>query len=137
MVKNKQIHGSLDTNILVRIILGDVPKQIKHIEKILSGDKRYAVSNHAIFELIFVLEKYYGIKRDIVNENIQNIIENEVFITNKTYLTKVMSTYLEHSKLSIIDCALAIQAKEQDTLPFYTFDKALAKAFPDITKIPM
>ena len=130
------MRGSLDTNILLRLILGELPEQSLAIEKLLAAGGSFVVTDSAIFEMVYVLEKLYSLPRARVVENVQTIIRNEQFICSRILLEQIIDLYLLESKLSIIDCALTRYAESSNSLPLFTFDKALAKACPDSTALP-
>jgi predicted nucleic-acid-binding protein len=128
--------GSLDTNVLLRLILNDVPEQYLVIKKLLASGSNFTVADAALFEMIYVLEKVYRQPREQVAKNVRGIIRNEQFICNKKLLEGTIDLYQNETKLSIIDCALTRYAELDNCLPLFTFDIALTKACPESTKIP-
>jgi len=48
---------SLDTNCLLRWLLGDVPEHTAIITAIINSEKNLAVADAALIEMVFVLEK--------------------------------------------------------------------------------
>lgn len=130
MAKNNS-SGSLDTNILLRLALDDVPDQTILIEKLLLKGNTFAVADAALFEMVFVLEKVYRLPRTLVVENMHTVVRNKQFICNRALFERTLHFYLEHPKLSIVDCGLKIYAELNNASPLYTFDQALAKASLD------
>lgn len=128
--------GSLDTNILLRLILEDVPEQSLAVEKLLENGKVFEVADAALFEMVFVLEKLYRINREQVAKSVLAIVRNTKFNCNRKLFELIMPLYVQEAKLSIIDCALTHYAKLNNATPLFTFDIALNKACADITKIP-
>jgi uncharacterized protein len=126
MASNKT--GSLDTNALLRLVLGDVPKQTAAVESLLKKNSVFDVSDIAIIEMVFVLEKVYHLPRPLVADNIYTIIRHSHINCNRKLFTLVLPLYLENSKLSIVDCALTKYAELNKATPLYTFDADLAKA---------
>lgn len=126
MAKNKRVI-SADTNILLRLLLGDVPTQTRSVETLFAKHDKIAVADAALLELVFVLEKIYHFKRDEVAENVFAIVRNTQFVCNKILFEKIMPLYMAETKLSIIDCALLEYARLNKSLPLYTFDKDLVK----------
>lgn len=59
----------LDTNVLLRYFLGDIPDQFEEVKKLIEeiekGDKTGFLSILVINELIWILEKYYHLKRTV------------------------------------------------------------------------
>ncbi len=123
----KKTSGSLDTNVLLRLLLDDVPEQTFLVESLLKNGTQFEIADAAILELIFVLERVYGMGRPLVCENIEAIINNPKFNCNRTLFKDAMVLYEAGAKLSIIDCSLLVYAQLQKALPLYTFDKELQK----------
>jgi predicted nucleic-acid-binding protein len=63
---------ALDTNIIIRFLMQDDPAQCKIVDRLFeraakSGDKLW-ISNFVILEMIWVLERMFGVaRRDIIN----------------------------------------------------------------------
>ncbi len=132
MAKSK--NGSLDTNLLLRLVLGDVPHQTEAVEKLLEQGGIFEVTDIAIFEMIFVLEKIYKLPRSKVSENIQSIINHPSISCNRRLFAISLPLYIDNPKLSIVDCGLAKYAELNKATPLYTFNVNLAKACSPITK---
>lgn len=119
---------SIDTNVLLRIILGDNLKQREAALKLLkrTGTTFY-LSNVAVAEVVFVLEKLIGYERADVRENLlrvlgaYNNIEYEAEI-----LRRALDVYVEHRSLSFDDCFLAEESAFKTYEPLWTFDHKLA-----------
>ena len=125
MAKSKP-QGSLDTNVLLRLILGDVPAQTDAVEHLLAKGGVFKVSDAAITEMIYVLEKVLGKDRSLIQENVLAITRHKQFSTNAKLFERCMPLYCSYPKLSIVDCVLVAYA-ELDKTPLHTFDKDLAK----------
>lgn len=123
--------SSLDTNVLLRLILNDVPEQTVIVEKLLASAAIFEIADAAIFEMVFVLEKLYKLPREHVAENVLTVVRNKKFNCNRRLLEAILTLYIAQSKLSIIDCALTFYANLNTATPLYTFYQALAKASPD------
>lgn len=117
---------SLDTNVLLRWLLRDVEEQAKAATRLISSDKSFTISDMAINEVVFVLERVVKADRQTVADNVFRILNQENFNCNRTLFKPAASLYVQHSGLSFVDCCLAIQAEQANTLPLYTFDKPLA-----------
>lgn len=128
--------GSLDTNVLLRLILDDVPEQSIKVEKLLEGGKVFEIADAAIFEMIYVLEKLYEINREQVAKSVLAIVRNTKFNCNRRLFELIMPLYVQEPKLSIIDCALNQYAQINNATPLFTFDIALHEACSDSTYIP-
>lgn len=127
--------GSLDTNLLLRLVLGDVPKQAEAVEKLLASSGSFNVSDITLVEMVFVLEKVYHLPRKVVVENMRAIIQHDNIECNRKLFAITLTHYLEFPKLSIVDCVLTRQAELGKATPLYTFDADLAKSFPSTSKL--
>jgi predicted nucleic-acid-binding protein len=119
--------GSFDTNLLLRLILDDVPMQTKSIDALLASGRKFEIADVALVEMIFVLEKIYQMDRVLIQENIFAIIRNTSFVCNRQLFEHALPLYISESMLSIIDCVLLIYARLNKALPLYSFDKKLVK----------
>ena len=118
---------SLDTNILLRLLLRDNPKQYELALRLLESKKvRYFVSDTAINELVFVLEGYYQFTRVQVGEIVNGLLEIGSIDCNRELALHALNLYRTHNSLSFGDCYLAASAKNMNAAPLWTFDKALA-----------
>ncbi len=131
MASRKQ--GSLDTNLLLRLVLGDIPMQTKAVETLLASGV-FDVSDIAIVEMVFVLEKIYRLPRPLVAENIAIIIRHPSINSNRKLFALTLPLYIAQPKLSIVDCTLLMYAELNKAAPLYTFDADLAKICSPIAK---
>ena len=124
---------SIDTNIVLRCILGDVPEQRKKAAEFLSNpsDTHY-FSSQALLECIYVMEIALAIPRpelvNLVTFFLARYADRLEYDRNMT--TIAFPYYLEHPKLSWADCALAAEAEAKHREPLYTFDRKLASQLP-------
>jgi predicted nucleic-acid-binding protein len=119
--------GSLDTNVLLRLLLNDIPTQHEAVKRLLAGTSdRFAVADTAIIELVFALQKHYGFTRQQVAEAVSGLIRLRELNCNRVLFEKTLSPFLEHTTLSFEDCCLAAYATLNGAEPLWTFDKKLA-----------
>lgn len=128
-----KITGSLDTNALLRLALGDIREQAIIVKNLLENSAQMEVADAAIFEMVFVMEKLYKISREQIAKNVLTIIRHKKVNCNRGLFELTFPMYIEHSKLSIVDCALTQYATLNNTTPLFTFDKELAKKCPELT----
>ena len=121
------LSGSVDTNILLRYALHDVPEQSKLIEIMLTSGASLVVEDAALLEMMYALEKLYEMERDAVCDNVRAVIHNDAFMCNSIFFEKMLVLYENENKLSIIDCALLEYARASGALPLKTFDKDMIK----------
>lgn len=117
---------SLDTNCLLRWLLDDVPKQKTLVAALVDSGENITVSDAALIETVFVLEKLKKISRKTIEKAVMAIIGKKAILCNRELFIEVLSLYTKHSKLSVVYCYLAVLARRTDTAPLLTFDKKLA-----------
>lgn len=119
--------GSLDANVILRLLLNDLPKQHEAAVKLLQSTKQlFAVADTAIIEIAFVLERHYQFTRPQVQEALTGFMTIPQINCNRTLFTQVLPLFVTHSGLSFEDCCLAVYARLNDADPLWTFDKKLA-----------
>ncbi len=126
MAKSKS-RGSLDTNVLLRYLLGDVPHQSTAVESLLADGSVFDVADAALLEAVFVLEKFYKMERELIQDNMFTVTRNKQFACNQQLFERCMPLYVSHPSLSITDCILLTQARLNKKTPLYAFDEKLAK----------
>ncbi|HMO77831.1 MAG TPA: PIN domain-containing protein [Candidatus Paceibacterota bacterium] len=131
----KKINGSLDTNTLLRLVLGDVPKQTAAVDSLLMNGGVFQVSDITIVEMVFVLEKIYHQPRTLVIDNINAIMAHSNIDCNRKVFNLTLPLYLANPKLSIVDCLLTKYAELNKATPLYTFDADLAKTCSPTTQL--
>ena len=120
-------NGSLDTNVLLRLLLNDIPEQHESVRKLLaSASGSFSVADTAIIELVFALQRYYGFTRQQVAEAVAGLTRLGVIDCNRTLFEGVLPIFVEHAALSFEDCYLSTYASLNDIEPLWTFDKKLA-----------
>ncbi len=116
---------SLDTNVILRYVLRDIPDQSRHAQELITESICF-VSDVVLTEVAFVMEKVMDVSRNDVAQLLKNLIDLETVNCDEELLREVIDLYSVHKNLSFPDCYLAIQAK-QNGYRLATFDKALIK----------
>ena len=117
---------SLDTNCILRWLLGDVPEQSALVTRLINSDEEFSVADAALIEVIFVLEKLKNISRESIQTAIMTVIGQDTIFCNKELFIEILPIYTSHSKLSFVDCYLEVLARRTGTVPLLTFDQKLA-----------
>lgn len=113
---------SLDTNIVLRYLINDIPAQHVKAKLLISKSPTY-VSDVVVSETVFVMESFFQLKRPDVVHLIKMLIAAPGLITN-FFLDEVVDLYLAKPALSWVDCYAAIESKICGN-DLYTFDKKL------------
>ncbi|MBQ9020012.1 PIN domain-containing protein [Candidatus Saccharibacteria bacterium] len=127
--KTKDIE-TLDTCVILRAFTMDMPEQVAKVKKMLKKEGvRYYVSDMAVTEAVHVMEhkKYdYQYSRERIRTVVLGFLGMSNICNGTGIFEGVFQLYLEHPKLSFVDCYLAVQAGLQGTTPLWTFDRKLA-----------
>lgn len=127
----------LDTNLLVRFLVDDLPEQANRVELLFkkSSDGSLAIPDLVIAEIIYVLLSYYEMDKETVIDKIGLLIEFEKINCNKRLLKTALEIYKENS-VSFVDAYLTALVAEGDNSFIYSFDKDLAKIEQGKVKTP-
>jgi predicted nucleic-acid-binding protein len=118
---------SLDTNAVLRLLLGDVPHQYQAVMALLcSGDARYHIDDLAVAETVYILENLYELDRNAISTLLDALFKEPAITCNKKVLLKAIAFWTEHPKLSFYDTYLVWNAELAERTPLWTFDKKLA-----------
>ncbi len=126
----------VDTNVVLRFLLADISELYERardiFQKAEEGKLRLILSDIVISECIWVLEKFYHIDREEIEDKLTNLILHESILTetSKTIIKDALSiwssTFLDWS-----DSFLVAKAKNQDK-KLVTFDKEIIKNFSEL-----
>jgi predicted nucleic-acid-binding protein len=117
---------SLDTNCLLRWLLGDVPEQTELVTALLNSEESFAVADAALIETVFVLEKLKKISRETIEKAVTAVIGSDTILCNRELFIEILPIYTGHPKLSFVDCYLEVLARRTGFAPLLTFDEKLA-----------
>ena len=127
-------YSSLDSNVLLRIILNDIPEQRnKAVDLLLSGRDFY-VDDIAILETAYVLKKLGWGHEEIVGA-LETLLGNPMIKYNKAFFAQVFELYREHPSLSLDDCCLNFRVAAKGCSELWTFDKKFANQVPVARKM--
>ncbi len=121
----------LDTNILLRFLVGDVPSQYKISKKLFEdasqGKVALYIAQIVIFEVDFGLVKFFKFNKKEVVEMLESLVGiSYIKFDNRDIFQKAIKLYKELN-LDLVDCFLLTYANEK-SLRLFTFDKILQKA---------
>lgn len=123
-----KLRESLDTNIIIRLIMKDVPGQCSKIQDMLMRQGvTYEVADLAVTESVYVLQTWYHWTRQGIVDALSAVLTDFNLECNKVLFDRVFPMYLACPKLSFNDCCLAGYAALNQAEPLWTFDKDLAK----------
>lgn len=130
--------GSLDTNVVLRLILEDLPEQHRAVRALIDQEAgQLLVADAAVIEVIFVLTRHYRFTRREIHEIVGGLVELPKIQANRSLIKRALAIFIKHPKLSFEDCYLAVLAEANEALPLWTFDEKLAKQVPTARLVPV
>lgn len=127
---------ALDTNCLVRWLLGDNVAQAKVVEGYLNQPGRNLhVADLAIIETAWVLKSVYEFDEVMIGRFIEKILQHRNINCNRALFQNVLKGMHGRPKISLTDLCLAYYAKLSDADKLLTFDKTFAKRLPDLVEL--
>ncbi len=118
----------IDTNALLRFILNDIPVQKQAVEKLIQKAKKGQLSllipQIIIFELHFILDKYYNVMKEDIITTLHTLVSTKyIQIESRDLFLKALTQY-KTSTISFVDCFVYIKAQSEDA-ELFTFYKKL------------
>ena len=132
-----RLAGSLDANVLLRLLLNDVPDQHAAALSLLeTSPAQFAVADTAVIEVAFVLERHYQFSRRQIREAIDGLLSLTELNCNRALFKSALSIFAKHASLSFEDCCLASYAVLNQAEPLWTFDRELAAKVSSVKRVP-
>lgn len=129
--------GSLDANVVLRLLLNDVPDQhTAAIALFETADAPFVVSDVAVIEVVFALCRHYQFSHTTTAEAIEGLMSLSQIDCSRAMLSGALSLFTHHPKLSFEDCCMTVCAELSDAQPLWTFDKKLAAQAPSARLVP-
>ena len=122
--------GSVDTNVILRLVLRDDEEKAEKVLELLTRPKTFFfVPDQTIIEAVFILtsKRKYNFSREKAYLGLQKFLSLSRVDYDKRIIDQVFELFLEHPKLSFVDCYLAVKMKDIERVPLWTFDEKLAK----------
>lgn len=120
----------IDTNILLRFLLKDIPHQAEEARKVFKQaekDKvKLIIPQIVIFEIVFQLIKVYKFEKNKVIDAIKVILNTDYFEVQDNEVFQESLKKFKLANISFADCFLASYSEKQKCEVF-TFDKKLKK----------
>ncbi len=119
--------GSLDANVILRLLLNDVPEQHQAALRLFHGaNGQFAVADTAIIEVVFVLCRAYGFTREQTRQAVAGLMKLSELNLNRNAFDLALPLFVSYPGLSFEDCCLSVYSQLNDAEPLWTFDKKLA-----------
>lgn len=117
---------ALDTNVLVRLIARDDPRQVAAAEVFV--EKGAWVSQLVLAETVWVLDSVYELPTEAIATAIDMLLNHrELTIQDADAVEAALRHYRKKPSLGFSDCLIVELARKAGHLPLGTFDRELAK----------
>jgi len=127
--------SSLDSNIILRLILNDVPDQAARAGSFVGRSSCY-VTDVVVAECVFVLEKTYKLDRVFIKNSMRSFFKINTVNFRETLITEAFDLYASQRTLSFADCYSLAEANLKGT-KLITFDRAILKKCGQTAKEPV
>ena len=118
---------AVDTNILIRFLVGDDVVQTETVYSIFKKaeleKKELFVPLLVILETIWVLESVYEIQRTEILDSIKDLLLMQIFKFDHISALQQFAHYAQGNRLDLSDLLIACSAKVQGCESVITFDK--------------
>lgn len=130
--------GSLDANVVLRLLLNDVPDQhVAAVALVETVDAPFVVPDISVIELVFALCRHYKFSRGAAAEAIEGLVSLTRIECSRVMFKRALALFTDHPKLSFEDCCLAAYTELSNAQPLWTFDKKLASQAHSARLVPM
>lgn len=124
--------NSLDTNVVLRYFLNDIPEQSTKSKAVIATSATY-VTDVVVTEVVFVLERVIEMERSDIVRLVKTFLSLPSVIYNDYFLDQTIDLYGVQKTLSFVDCYAATEARVYNN-SLVTFDKQLLKHGGDHVK---
>ena len=117
---------AVDTNVLVRILARDDPKQVRVADEFVAAGAW--VSLLALAETMWVLSTVY--ERDVpeLGASVEQLLNHkDLILQDRDVVAAALETFRSRPALGFTDCLLLEVARQAGHLPLGTFDRNLSK----------
>lgn len=118
----------VDTNILLRYLLDDIPEQADAAEAVIKAatEGKLALQTNVmvIAELVWTCESYYGLPKKEIRDKALMILNTPGFeVEDKDLIAEAILLYVDRN-VDFIDAYNGCWMKAQGTTQVYTFDES-------------
>jgi predicted nucleic-acid-binding protein len=117
---------AVDTNLLIRLIARDDPKQVTAAEAFV--ERGAWVSHLALVETLWVLSAVYERDAADIAAAVEMLLNHKTLtIQDSEVVSAALEHFQRHPALGFSDCMLLETARKAGHLPLGTFDRSLGK----------
>ncbi len=117
---------AVDTNVLVRILARDDPKQVRAADEFVAAGAW--VSLLALAETMWVLSTVYERGVPELGASVEQLLNHkDLIVQDREVVASALETFRSRPALGFTDCLLLEVARKAGHLPLGTFDRNLSK----------
>jgi predicted nucleic-acid-binding protein len=119
------VSAFIDTNILIRHLTGDPPRQAARATRFLSQADELLLADLIVAEVVYVLESFYEVERARVAELVRSIIAfDAVRVDDEELLLRAVEVY-EIERLDFAEAYLVASAERSGVDTVASFDRSI------------
>lgn len=120
----------LDTNIIIRFLVGDneehLKKSTEYFEQIEQGSMEVEILSDVLIEAFFVLTKFYKLPKAEVISDLKTILSFEGVVNKDKVILFETLSIIENKNIDFVDALICAKCKFQNYEKL-SFDKDLSK----------
>lgn len=115
-----------DTNIVVRVLVRDDPRQVRQAEAFIVAGAW--ISHIVLAEAVWVLSANYRLSPSDVADMIEKLLNHREFVVeDPATILAALTHFRSRPSLGFTDCLILETARKAGHLPLGTFDRELGK----------
>ncbi|MGB8196804.1 MAG: type II toxin-antitoxin system VapC family toxin [Acidimicrobiales bacterium] len=115
----------VDTNVLVRHLVGDPPDMARRATALLKSEEHLLVADLIVAETIYVLESFYEVERPQISMAIRSLLAMEsVSVVDQPLLLRAIEVY-EGDRLDFAEAYLVACAESTSIGKIASFDQSI------------
>lgn len=117
----------LDTNVLLRILVGDDPAQVAAVRKLLArpGAGAFFVNQIVLAECAWALKGAYKMNRNDIVRGFQGLLDTPAFAVEEPEIVTEALAYYQQTTVDFADCLIAARNAANGCAHTVTFDKKM------------
>ena len=121
---------ALDTNVLIRYLVGDVPEQAEAARSLidkLTPDEPGFICREVVLEVAWVLERSYRFTRPQVADALMGLTASDTLVVEQSDDVAAAAYRYRQGGVGFSDLMILRAVERADSTPLLTFDRRLAR----------
>ena len=122
--------SALDTNVLVRYLVGDVPEQREAARELIDGltpDEPGFICREVVLEVAWVLERSYDFTRERVADALMDMTASDSLVVEDSDDVAAAAYRYRQGGVGFSDLMILKAVERANAAPLHTFDHRLAR----------